>query len=156
MLLTKPFSRAQLGERVRAVLDSHAAPSGDRVALVVEDEPLVRMVLVDALEDRGFEVVQTASAREGIAAAERLVALQVAFVDVGLPDRSGSGIELTRELRSRWPELRVAIASGYGTQAVGGFVDDSRVTALPKPFDSAAVATALKNLGFSIEPPLQK
>jgi DNA-binding response OmpR family regulator len=89
VLLTKPFSRAQLGERVRAVLDSHAAPSGDRVALVVEDEPLVRMVLVDALEDRGFEVVQTASAREGIAAAERLVALQVAFVDVGLPDRSG-------------------------------------------------------------------
>jgi CheY-like chemotaxis protein len=116
------------------------------VALIVEDEPLVRMVLADTLEELGFEVVQAASAREGMASAERLIAFQVAFVDVGLPDRSG--IELARELRSRWPHLRIAIASGYGGQAIGIFANDPRVTALSKPFDSAAVAAALSKLGI--------
>lgn len=145
-LLPKPFSRAQLGERVRAVLDTPSVPTGDRVALIVEDEPLVRMVLAETLKELGFEVVQAASAREGIAAAERLIALQVAFVDVGLPDRSG--IELARELRARWSQLRIAIASGYGGQAIGVFANDPRATALPKPFDSAAVAAALDKLGI--------
>jgi PAS domain S-box-containing protein len=145
-LLPKPFSRAQLGERVRAVLDASAVPTGDRVALVVEDEPLVRMLLADTLEELGFEVVKAASAREAMASAERLVALQVAFVDVGLPDRSG--IEVARELRTRWPQLRIAIASGYGGPAIGPFANDSLATALAKPFDSAAVAAALNRLGI--------
>jgi PAS domain S-box-containing protein len=145
-LLPKPFTRAQLGARVRAVLDTHPEPVGDRVALIVEDEPLVRIVLADALEEMGFEVVQAASAREGMTAAERLSTLQVAFVDVGLPDRSG--IELAKDLRSRWPELRVAIATGYGSQAAGKFVNDPRVTSLPKPFDNTALAAALDRLGL--------
>jgi PAS domain S-box-containing protein len=150
-LLPKPFTRAQLGERVRAVLDAPGVPTGDRVALIVEDEPLVRLLLADTLQELGFEVVQAASARDGMAAAERLVALQVAFVDVGLPDRSG--MELARELRTRWPALRVAIASGYGGQAIGSFANDPLATALAKPFDSAAVAAALDRLGISTVPP---
>jgi ActR/RegA family two-component response regulator len=106
------------------------------------------LVLADTLEELGFEVVQAASAREGMASAERLLAFQVAFIDVGLPDRSG--IELARELRSRWPYLRIAIASGYGAQAIGIFANDPCATTLSKPFDSATVAAALKNLGIDI------
>jgi CheY-like chemotaxis protein len=146
-LLTKPFTRAQLSTRIRQVLDSQReVPSGRRIALIVEDEPLVRLFLVDVLAQRGFEVVQAVSAREGLAIAERLGNVEVAFIDVGLPDRSG--LDLAADLRTRFPEIRIVIASGYGEQALGKFARDVRATYLAKPFDSDAIVTVLHKLGI--------
>ena len=65
-LLTKPFTRAQLATRIRDVLDARPSPRpGRQPALIVEDEPLVRMFVADTLAASGYEAVQAASAREG-------------------------------------------------------------------------------------------
>ncbi|MGH8175196.1 MAG: response regulator [Steroidobacter sp.] len=144
-LLTKPFTRAQLAARIRDVLDKPEVGNGQRIALIVEDEPLVRMFLADTLEEASFTVVQAASAGEALQAVERLHSIDVAFIDVGLPDRSG--LELAAEFRERWPDLNIAIASGYGDQVRSRLRDDARVTFLGKPFDAAAVGAALKTLG---------
>ena len=145
-LLVKPFTRAQLAQRIRAVLDARAQfATGQRVALIVEDEPLVRSYVSEALDALGFATVATASAREGLATAERLKSMEVAIVDVGLPDRNG--LELAADLRLRWPDLKIAIASGYGEQALGRLHSDPRVTYLSKPYDAAAVKRALETLG---------
>ena len=77
---------------------------------------------------------------------EDIVYVDVAFIDVGLPDRSG--IEVARELRARWPSLRVAIATGYGEQARSRVQRDAQTTFLSKPFDTADVAAALRSLGL--------
>lgn len=149
-LLTKPFTRAQLAARVRDVLD--AGPQlreGQRNALVVEDEPLVRMFLADTLEQVGFVVVQAASAREGLTAMDRCKDVAVAFVDIGLPDRSG--LELATEFRTRWPAMGVVIASGYGAQPRSRLRDDARVTFIGKPFDAGSVRAALDRLGIACE-----
>jgi PAS domain S-box-containing protein len=146
-LLTKPFTRAQLSTRIRQVLDSPSeVPSGQRVALIVEDEPLVRMFLVDVLAQRGFEVVQAVSGRGGLEMAERLANVEVAFIDVGLPDRSG--LDLAADLRARFPEIKIVIASGYGEQALGKFARDVRATYLAKPFDTDAIVGVLYKLGI--------
>jgi PAS domain S-box-containing protein len=146
-LLTKPFTRAQLASRIRDVLDAPARPQkGEPVALIVEDEPLIRMFLADLLGDVGYRTVQVSSAREALGECERSSSVDVAFIDVGLPDRSG--IEVAAELRSRWPGLRVAIASGYGDQARARVQRDANTTFLSKPFDAAAVAAALHSLGL--------
>jgi CheY-like chemotaxis protein len=118
--------------------------------LIVEDEPLVRAYLSDALDALGWTTVGTASAREGLATAERLKSMELAIVDVGLPDRNG--LELAADLRVRWPHLRIAIASGYGEQALGRLKGDAGVTYLAKPFDTAAVERALQTLGVAIPP----
>ena len=150
-LLTKPFSRAQLASRIREVLEARpVVPAGERIALLVEDEPLVRKFLATALEKFGFEVVEAATAREGLAAAERVGKVQVAFVDVGLPDRSG--LELTRELRARWPEMRIVVTTGYHEGALGRFKEDTHVACLGKPLDSAMIGEALKKLGLDCPP----
>jgi PAS domain S-box-containing protein len=147
-LLVKPFTRAQLATRLRAVLDAKAHfGAGQHVALIVEDEPLVRVYLTDALDGLGFTTVGTSSAREGLATAERLKSMELAIVDVGLPDRNG--LELAADLRLRWPHLKIAIASGYGEQALGRLHGDPRVTYLAKPFDTAAVQRALQTLGVA-------
>ena len=147
-LLTKPFTRAQLASRIRDVLDAPDLAPGRHVALIVDDEPLVRMFLADTLSQVGFAVAQTATAREGLATAERLRNVEVAFVDVGLPDRSG--MDLATELRQRWAAMRIAIASGYDESLPEALSRDGRVTFLPKPFDAAAVHAALSALNVDL------
>jgi PAS domain S-box-containing protein len=145
-LLTKPFTRAQLATRVRDVLDAEPPPTlGKALALVVEDEPLVRMFLVEALSELGYSVVQAASAREGMLTAERTRNLDLAVIDVGLPDRSG--LQLAADLRASMPTLAIAIASGYGQEARGSLRDDPRVVFLAKPFRADALKDALQRLG---------
>lgn len=144
-LLTKPFTRAQLGARIRAVLDTAAPGSGERVALLVEDEPLVRMYLAESMTNFGFAVLQAASAREALALAERNPNIALAIVDVGLPDRNG--LDVVADLLSRSSQMCIAIASGYGRQALGRFTGERRVTLLAKPFDSEGIAAALRTLG---------
>lgn len=82
--------------------------AGSRTRLViVEDHEAVRDALAALLALRGFEVAGSAG---NVAAALDLVEHadpDVAVVDVGLPD--GSGIELTRHLAERRPDLAVLI-----------------------------------------------
>jgi PAS domain S-box-containing protein len=147
-LLTKPFTRAQLAQRVRQVLDAAPAQLGT-CALIVEDEALIRLFLADELSDLGFTVVEAASTEEALAVLERNTQIAVAFVDIGLPDRSG--LELAAECRERWPGTRIALASGYGEPPRGRFKSDPHVTFLSKPFDTAGIRSALNTLGVPLK-----
>jgi CheY-like chemotaxis protein len=147
-LLTKPFTRTQLASRIRDVLDATVEPLGKpRTALVIEDEPLVRMFLVESLQDLGFAVVQGSSAAEGLLLAQSRNEIEIAFVDIGLPDRSG--LEVAQQLRSRWPQLPIAIASGYADRMDAEFRNDPRVTYMSKPYDEPAIRQALARLGMA-------
>lgn len=144
-LLVKPFTRAQLALRIRAVLDSKAHfGQGQRVALIVEDEPITRSYLSEELGAMGFTTVEATSAHEGLASAERVNSMELVIVDIGLPDRNG--LELAGDLRRRWPELKIVIASGYGEQAVGRLRGDPKVTYLRKPFDADGIQNSLNRL----------
>jgi CheY-like chemotaxis protein len=146
-LLTKPFTRGQLAERVRNILDTKIVRGGPRgIALIVEDETLVRTYLAELISEFGFEVIEASTAREGLAAAERTSDARLAIVDIGLPDRSG--LELASDLLERWPGMHVVIASGYGQQALAKFVADKRAASIAKPFDSDTVGAALRELGL--------
>jgi PAS domain S-box-containing protein len=146
-LLTKPFTRAQLAVRIRDVMDARQDVSGSpRVALIVEDEALVRLFLTDVLEGLGFAVVQAASAAEAQRIALAREDFEVAFVDIGLPD--GSGLEVAHQLRARSPQVRIAIASGYGDSLDAALREDPLVTHMSKPYQEIAVREALSRLGI--------
>jgi signal transduction histidine kinase len=75
--------------------------------LVVEDEPSIRLTVTEFLRRDGYEV----SAAPDLAAAAGLTdGVDVAVVDVNLPD--GSGIDLLRELSAREPYVPVIIITG--------------------------------------------
>ncbi|AWK89387.1 PAS domain-containing sensor histidine kinase [Azospirillum thermophilum] len=85
--------------------------AGRGTILVVEDEALVRMLLVEALEEQGYTVLQ---AEDGSAAATVLAGsrrVDLLATDVGLPGINGR--QLAQMARSLRPELKVLFLTGY-------------------------------------------
>jgi PAS domain S-box-containing protein len=144
-LITKPFTRAQLATRIRDVLDVPVVSSRRRVALVIEDEALVRMFILDQLQELGFEVIEAGSAAEGLRAARSHRHVDVAIVDRGLPDRDG--LEVVAELRTQLPSLPVIVATGYGDLPEHAALrNDPHIRFMSKPYDIAGLTSALRSL----------
>jgi len=110
-------------------------PESGRCVLLVEDEALVAMVAVDALNELGFEVIEAASATVALQlAAINKDRIGVALVDLGLPDLPGE--ELVGELRSLYPHMPIIVASGKGPGALDENLQTLKdVTILPKPYN---------------------
>jgi CheY-like chemotaxis protein len=118
------------------------------VALVIEDEALVRMFIVDQLRDLGFEVIDAGNASEGLRAARDHQQLDVVIVDRGLPDRDG--MDVVAELRTQLTSLPVIVASGYGELPDASLRNDPHIRFMSKPYDMDALTTALRGLHVPI------
>jgi CheY-like chemotaxis protein len=62
--------------------------------LVVEDEALVRMTLVDVLDDAGFNVIEAIHADDALQALRSAPGIQAVVTDVEMPRGSINGFEL--------------------------------------------------------------
>jgi CheY-like chemotaxis protein len=111
----------------RPAHDSYATPETTPTVLVVEDEPAIRDVVVDLLEDEGYAVRQAA---DGLEAIDELDMDDVDLVlsDVRMPRLDGPA--LARRLRRHGHAVPVVLMS-----AVDAEVDLPGVHFLPKPFD---------------------
>jgi CheY-like chemotaxis protein len=120
--------RSMRGRNLRGATMGQFKPFRPR-ALVVEDEPLQRELLVALLEECDFDVLQCESAE----AAELILqkvgsAIVFLFTDVNLAG-SLTGAELATSAREQFPELRIVVTSGYDAPDMP---DDVRF--LPKPW----------------------
>jgi two-component system cell cycle sensor histidine kinase/response regulator CckA len=115
--------------------------------LIVEDEILVRMFAVDALEDGGFHVEEAATGAEAVALLAKLgEAITAAIIDLGLPDRQGD--EVAVQMRTIRSDLPILIASGRSEKELKErFKLDGRVGIMVKPFTGPMLLAALETLG---------
>ena len=118
--------------------------------LVVEDEPLVRLTIVECLEEGGYSVLEAAdgsSAIEHINQAEQLRGL-VTDIRMGA---GPSGWEVAHLAREKFASLAVVYvtADSIAEWSANG-VPQSAV--LQKPFASAELVTALANLLVANQP----
>lgn len=122
-------------------------PSGVGRILVVEDDPLVRMVAVDYLEEAKFLVEEADNAAQALlkiqGARENFDAV---VLDIGLPDRNGD--DLAVELRALRSDMPILIASGYDSQELRErFSGDSRICFVSKPYAANQLIDTLAHLG---------
>jgi two-component system NtrC family response regulator len=80
--------------------------------LVVDDDESLRRVTQMQLEEAGYEVFTAADAALGLQAMDEF-APSLVITDMKMPGMSG--IELLRELRSRYPETTVILITAFGT-----------------------------------------
>ena len=87
-------------------------PASASTILVVEDDAIVRMLIVDVLEELEFSVLEAADAKAALAVVENSAqVIDLMMTDVGLPDMDGK--QLAARVRELRPALPILFASGY-------------------------------------------
>lgn len=113
----------------------------ERTLLVMDDDAPLRTRLSRALEQRGFEVQQAASVTEAL---QTVRDLPPAFAVLDLRLDDGSGLTVVEALRTRRPDARCVMLTGYGNIATAvAAVKAGVVDYLSKPADADDVARAL-------------
>lgn len=79
--------------------------------LVVEDEPLVRMAMVDVFVDAGLSVIEAANADEAWFILQGRSDIALVVTDVDMPGTL-NGAALAYDIRLEYPDLAVAVVSG--------------------------------------------
>lgn len=117
---------------------------GERI-LVVEDEPMLREMVVSLLQDLQYRVVAVASGIEAQKTWEdHAAAFDLLLTDMVLPEGL-SGLELATSLRARKPTLKIILTSGYGMDEVGGeTLHRLQAQFLEKPYPSATLTRAIR------------
>jgi CheY-like chemotaxis protein len=80
--------------------------------LVVDDEVIVRIDLVDTIQEAGFATFEANNADEAIQLMEEHSEIQVLFTDIDVPGTM-DGLKLSHYIRDRWPPVRIVITSGH-------------------------------------------
>ena len=120
--------------------------SGARISvLVVEDEALVRMGIVDFLEDEGFRVFEADNAEEAIALLTKIDEIRVLFTDVDMPG-SMDGLRLAAAVRDRWPPVQIIVTSGHLRSDPASLPENA--VFLGKPYDPAVIADTVRRLSL--------
>jgi len=120
-----------------------ADASTRQVVLIVEDEALVRMTAVDMIEEAGFEILEAANADEAILLLEARRDITVLFTDIEMPGFDGRP-QLAQAVRGRWPPIKIMATSGRCVVRDGDL--PSGGVFLPKPYNSAQISSALREL----------
>ena len=121
------------------------AEHGERV-LVVDDEPTVRMFIVEILEDLGYQSLEAADGAAGLRVLQSNVAIDLLITDVGLPGGM-NGRQMADAARVARPDLKVLFITGYAENAVlsHGHLDPG-MHVITKPFAMDALASRIKAL----------
>jgi CheY-like chemotaxis protein len=121
------------------------AEQGETV-LVVDDEPTVRMLVADVLEDLGYTAIEAADGAAGLKVLQSPARIDLLVTDVGLPGGM-NGRQVADAARALRPALKVLFITGYAENAVLGHGHlDPGMHVLTKPFAMDALASRIKDL----------
>ena len=121
------------------------AQEGETV-LVADDEPTVRMLVTDVLEDLGYTAIEAGDSAAGLKVLQSDARIDLLVTDVGLPGGM-NGRQMADAGRESRPGLKVLFITGYAENAVlnnGHLSADMQV--LTKPFAVEALATRIREL----------
>lgn len=114
--------------------------------LVVDDEPLIRWSLSEALEDSGFDVRVAPDGRTALCALSEGAAGKpdVVLLDYLLPD--SNGLSLFEKIRDLMPDGRVILMTAYGSpEVIDRALKLGAYRVVTKPFDLTDIASVIRH-----------
>lgn len=120
--------------------------------LLVEDEPVVRQLVANALQQLGYPVLEAASGEDGLALLQSNKAVSLLATDIGLPGMNGR--ELADAARQTRPDLKILLMTGYVSDmsVAGSMAADMAL--ISKPFTTEALGQCLRTMiGEAVDQP---
>jgi signal transduction histidine kinase len=128
--------------------ESAEAPRAEQgeTVLVVDDEPTVRMLVAEVLEDLGYTAIEAADGAAGLKVLQSMARIDLLVTDVGLPGGM-NGRQVADAARALRPGLKVLFITGYAENAVLGHGHlDPGMHVLTKPFAMEVLASRIRDL----------
>jgi PAS domain S-box-containing protein len=135
-------------EPVQTNIDLLVAPQAmpGKAVLVVDDEGLVRMIVIDVLEDLGYSALEAVDAASSLRILQSSVRIDLLVTDVGLPG-GVNGRQLAAAARALRPELKVLFITGYAENAIINPSQlDTGMQIMTKPFSLDALGTKIREM----------
>ncbi|MCI0409889.1 MAG: PAS domain-containing protein, partial [Acidobacteria bacterium] len=131
-------------EKPRSPASGHRG--GGEALLVVEDDGAVREIAVTFLTELGYRVQEAKDGPAALALLEQGLGMDLLFTDLVLPGGM-SGAELAREVKQRYPAIKVLYTSGYPRNVLlhEGRLDEG-VYLLVKPYSQEDLARQVREV----------
>jgi PAS domain S-box-containing protein len=129
-----PRHHGEIAEQfVSAATAAEYAATGETV-LVVEDEPVVRAVIIEMLGEQGYQTLEAVDGPSGLRILRTNARIDLLVTDVGLPGMNGR--QLADQARETRPGLKVLFITGYAESVAisDGFLQPG-MEMITKPFD---------------------
>jgi CheY-like chemotaxis protein len=114
------------------------------IVLVAEDEPFIRMIAAEELQNAGFEVIEAQHAAEAIELLKGMAeSVRVLFTDVHMPGTM-DGLGLAEYVHLHWPWIELLVTSGRDRLQTSDIPDDGKF--IPKPYTPQQMAEKVRAL----------
>jgi PAS domain S-box-containing protein len=156
------YSEVGVGTSVRIYLPRHSGEASDNTeplsaaepaqaragetVLIVDDEASIRMLIMEALEEVGYSVIEAGDGGSGLKVLQSDVRIDLLITDVGLPGGI-NGRQVADAARLKRPDLKVLFITGYAENAaIGNGQLEPGMHVLSKPFAIAALTARIKSI----------
>lgn len=156
------YSEVREGSNICIYLPRHFGPSDEdepqpdfaeaprairgETVLIVDDEPTVRMLVVEVLEELGYAAIEAADGPAGLKILQSDTRIDLLVTDVGLPGGM-NGRQMADAARVGRPDLKILFITGYAENAVVGNGHlDPGMHVMTKPFAIDALAGRIRDL----------
>jgi PAS domain S-box-containing protein len=145
LLLPRHASEAERPDAAAQTAEAPPAGRGETV-LVVDDEPMVRMLAAEVLREQGYTVLEAEEGAAGLDLLRSRRPVDLLITDVGLPGGM-NGRQLADAARRLRPALKVLFITGYADVVVAGRGQmEAGMHVMTKPFTLEALAARVKGL----------
>ena len=116
----------------------------DEVVLVVEDESIVRLLVVDVLQELGYHALEAQNGAAALRILQSHQRIDLLVADLGLPDINGR--QLADVGVAKRKGLKVLFMTGYAEQAAGSSFLTNGMEIIMKPFNMDALAARIREM----------
>jgi signal transduction histidine kinase/CheY-like chemotaxis protein len=143
-ILLPQFTGDEAAEIEDAMVSENSSTDHSETVLVVEDEAVVRLLVVETLQDLGYRPLEAADGATALRILQSSQRVDLLVTDIGLPGLNGR--QLADAGRTTRPDLKILFMTGYAENAASNNFLTPGMEIIAKPFEMDALARRIRQM----------